>query len=80
MTATRPKPIRVHEIRFTVEGEGGFPVDMLRHDTCYPADQASVRSIEVGRIRRQIHLISRTQTPDKPTRERWQSYRWTVVS
>ena len=33
---------------YTVEGVGDFPLDMLRHDCAYPADQESVTAIMAG--------------------------------
>ena len=33
---------------YAVEGVGDFPLDMLRHDCAYPADQASVAAILAG--------------------------------
>src|SRR2546422_5836512 len=34
--------------KYAVEGFGDFPLDMLRHDCAYPADQESVAAIMAG--------------------------------
>ncbi len=59
--------------RFTVEGFGAFPVDMLRYDACYPADSVSATLIN-GRGRRAVNLRSYRE----PTIGRWNSFMWTV--
>ena len=68
-------------ITFTVAGTGPFPIDMLRHDCCYPARTGDAKSIEYsldldldGRKRR-ITLISHAH----PTVERWNHFGWSIV-
>jgi len=74
--------------RFTVEGSGPFPLDMLRYDQCYPATQQAVDQILVSmdetRIigeRRQIELFVAhpIRQHHKLTPERWESFGWTIV-
>jgi len=68
---------------FVVEGRGEFPVDMLRYDQCYPADESQAR--QLLRLREQptemvtVMLIHRSDTKYwKPTEGRWQSFLWRV--
>lgn len=73
----------VHMARVTV-GFGGFPVDMLRYDQCFPATEQDAGKIErrnsrsvsdVGDGTRQVevHQISVDRKP-RWTRERWGSF------
>lgn len=83
-------------ITFEVEGKGNFPGDMLRYDSCYPVGPRDVEAVFLqegpGRslswegswksspprkIRLSIMSITRNS---KPTRERWRSLEWPVVS
>ncbi len=70
-------------IEFTVEGVGDFPLDMLRHDCAYPADQESVAAITKGlgwasARRSRVTLVVRLVSDRPPTAERWRSYGWVV--
>jgi hypothetical protein len=69
--------------RFTVQGLYKFPIDMLRYDSCWPADTRSAQDIE----------LSQTHTPERGTYQitlltwstgitpaRWASFGWTVTS
>lgn len=68
--------------RFRVYGRGPFPVDMLRHDCCYPADTTSAfqimedasGGIETYRKVREVVLITNMRLG--PTVERWRSFGW----
>lgn len=73
-------------IDFVVEGNGPFPIDMLRYDACYPAsvDDAEkiVTHLEFHAPYRVTlrHVISKGENPlAKPTRGRWASFGWAVV-
>lgn len=73
-------------IEYTVEGQGYFPVDMLRYDRSWPHRQADVGLIDIpeaGRVHhgmRQVDLCMCGQTSkDGPTEARWQSFGWRVV-
>ena len=62
---------------FTVRGHGPFPVDMLRYDSCHPVYPADATAL--------IQTESRTVTlstyaAHAPTRGRWESFGWTVLS
>jgi hypothetical protein len=63
---------------FTVEGAGEFPLDMLRYDQCYPysaVDSALMHREHSERRRIVLQSCSRRM----PSRERWQSFTWTIV-
>jgi hypothetical protein len=72
--------------RFTVEGVRNFPLDMLRHDHCWPASQDDVeliaRTLErESRLPFRIRLATyRLATTDGPTVRRWESFGWRVVT
>jgi len=41
--------MKTHEVSFIVIGQVlAFPLDMLRYDACFPADQASVAEIDAS--------------------------------
>lgn len=77
-------------IVFTVKGKGSFPVDMLRHDQCYPMDAESVENIQCVKtatgsgscislkhqIVRKVQLVN--VTGQAPTKGRWNSFGWVV--
>ena len=71
---------------FAVEGVGDFPLDMLRHDCAYPADQESVAAIMAGlrwaasRKRSRETLRVRLVSHRAPTSERWRTFGWTVTA
>jgi hypothetical protein len=83
MAAREPKVLP-----FTVEGSGEFPTDMLRYDVCEfasPEDEAVAGkgyddpAFEPRRRRVQV-LSSSLNLHSKPTRGRWASFGWHVVS
>ena len=65
------------ELEYGAVGSGEFPVDMLRYDRCWPAEEAG--SYELARDaaapRRMVLLHSHQQ----PTEARWLSFGWRVV-
>jgi hypothetical protein len=68
-----------------VAGSGEFPLDMLRYDSCVPRAQADVarldyhgRDVSLFRIV-ELYMFS-TSSDALPTRTRWQSYGWHVLS
>ena len=69
---------------YAVEGFGDFPLDMLRHDSAYPADPESVAAIMAGlrwaasRKRSRELLVVRLVSQRAPTSERWRSFGWSV--
>ena len=76
-------------LKFTVEGCGTFPVDMLRYDGCYPRDTESAVALtychrctkELTSQPRQVNLTSRIERgfDPGPTDARWNSFGWKVV-
>lgn len=65
---------------FTVTGTFPFPLDMLRYDTCYPADHESVVAIEesIQRVNYRTYTVKLRSRVSAPTQERWHSFQWTV--
>jgi hypothetical protein len=73
------------DIRFTVEGRGEFPLDMLRYDRCFPrtgedADMM-LRQPEHLRSTRCVTLVAlaRDNRFWQPTEGRWLSFGWSVI-
>jgi hypothetical protein len=70
--------------KFTVEGHGTFPFDMLRYDYCFP--NCEENNLEVERVkgtwgvRRQVKLARYCENKKSmPTQARWHSFGWTVL-
>jgi hypothetical protein len=59
--------------RYTVEGTGQFPVDMLRYDSCWPSTSKDVPLPTKGG---RVELVG----IQEPTLLRWRSFGWTVTS
>jgi len=70
--------------RFTVEGSGEFPLDMLRSDRCWPAgaDDAARIGAHYGMADpdgvRARSVTLETAEKYAPNRQRWLSFRWRV--
>jgi len=69
--------------RFTVAGDGTFPFDMLRYDSCFPAsstDAASIPRKDFGSAggMREVTLVSHSR--HRPTTARWNSFGWGVIN
>lgn len=68
---------------FCVEGDGAFPICMLRHDQCWPAGRrdelAIAMSIDIDTPApwRQVNLATRAQ--NAPSLRRWRSKGWRVI-
>lgn len=62
-----------------VYGEGAFPMDMLRYDTCWPAHGTDVMQLD-AREYRGVCLGRHARERNDPgwTTERWESFGWTV--
>lgn len=64
----------------TISGRGHFPIDMLRYDQCWPAEQQDVESIGLSVAHSgqdETHTIQvLSQYP--PTTARWMSFSWKV--
>lgn len=72
-------------MRFTVEGSGSFPIDMLRYDACWPATQADVSTVESSFLSVRLRgpgprkVTVETNGARRPTRDRWASFGWAVI-
>lgn len=79
----------MYTMTFTVTGTFAFPLDMLRYDNCYPADQDAVgcmqsalnpRSIKEGELRVTLRRAGATKgEAEGITPARWESFGWRVV-
>lgn len=72
--------------RFTVEGNGEFPIDMLRYDHAWPEHEhpdsynVAMRYDDGGEKYLKLRRVSLlTDSPNAPTEGRWQSFTWRVV-
>ena len=71
--------------RFTVEGRGEFPADMLRTDQCWPASVEAASGVaahygahgptDIG----QRAITLETAAKYAPNRQRWLSFGWRVL-
>lgn len=69
---------------FSVTGTFQFPVDMLRYDACFPADETQSAYIESTRhapaLPVTVRLARYTRRDMAPvTPDRWKSFGWTVL-
>lgn len=68
---------------FDVEGKGHFPIDMLRHDQCFPMSELDSRVIEnydAVRGIRTVRLCAVSHVGWQPTDGRWDSFGWHVMN
>jgi hypothetical protein len=70
------RPTRVYE--YHVTGSGRFPVDMLRHDSAWPATSADAGIIEQCSIVMGQRVSVKVRSYRQPTIARWHSYGWRV--
>lgn len=76
----RKQTMKVNEVKFTVEGSGPFPLDMLRYDCAFPNSEMDSNAAErMDGGLRTVDLIMRSSR-DKPTFGRWASFGWTVTA
>lgn len=68
----------VYEWYLVVEGRGGFPLDMLRYDACFPYEQTDSNRIE-RHDRRRIAFVRRGVNEGTGTAARWESFGWKVI-
>ena len=72
-------------IRFTVKGRFHFPLDMLRHDACWPIDSIAAARMEHSFDSRnsegyEIELAHWAANSNwEPTFGRWASFGWHVM-
>lgn len=67
---------------FIVEGDGRFPLDCLRYDSAWPAEERDSYAIHPAyddhdMPRRAIMI--KTRWPSAPTIDKWKAYGWTVT-
>jgi transketolase N-terminal domain/subunit len=75
-------------VRYTVEGAGQFPFDMLRYDGSYPHQQTDSSAMEYDQLFTALKDSRRQVTLEKlcdvrvwePCRERWVSFGWKVTN
>ncbi|HEY6415282.1 MAG TPA: hypothetical protein VIX41_03560 [Acidimicrobiales bacterium] len=67
---------RQYLYRYTVEGRGSFPEDMLRYDSCWPGRQADVPLPGPSSESRRVEVVG----IKPPTEARWHSFGWRVVA
>lgn len=69
-------------LQFTVQGGGVFPVDMLRYDSCFPAQPNDVLEITraaTASTSRRVNLVRRQRNKtEQLTTDRWRSFGWEV--
>lgn len=73
---------RFRMYRYTVEGAGEFPYDMLRYDESHPDQQADSLGLDTHhRERRTVTLIHKTIGASSwhPQEDRWKSFLWRVT-
>ena len=73
--------MKLYYHRFTVEGSGHFPHDMLRYDGCWPSTSEDVVAMdfEEDGMRRRVTLTTIGHKDRVATVERWRSFGWAVV-
>lgn len=77
------KQIKFYETIVTVEGDGPFPIDMLRYDCCFPDSETMSERIDFlnDQHNRVIELRRRGLNPrlGQHSIGRWRSFGWTVI-
>ncbi len=69
-------------MKFTVEGRGRFPYDMLRYDRCFPASSADSSMIDPGwgkELIREVTLRTDQGKHFQPAAKRWESFGWRLI-
>jgi hypothetical protein len=76
----------MREYRFTVEGKGSFPFDMLRYDSCWPIAPEDAMQMEEPDTRQRFGELRRVELAHRAdhggwraTDGRWASFMWNVV-
>ena len=64
--------------KFTVEGSGKFPIDMLRYDRAFPCIERDSGQI-TARGKRRVALLKVDPNRTGPTVARWGSFGWRVI-
>ena len=61
---------------YYVTGRGQFPLDMLRHDDCWPATSSDAALIDKEDYKEHRSILMHSY--HEPTVARWQSFVWSV--
>ena len=72
----------VYRQTFTAKGQGPFPIDMLRHDECYPKTETDSNKITATFQDHHFEIALERIVFDRdalPTAARWASFLWNVV-
>lgn len=77
-----------HVMLLVVEGQRSFPIDMLRYDSCVPAEERDSRAIErsVWPEARAVERVSLRRFAVDDDRghhlaeKRWNAFGWKVIS
>ncbi len=82
--------MKMYNHEFTVKAVKGFtfPLDMLRYDGCFPADEKDARELEttigykspVDFLGMEVRLEKTAEKSWKPTNGRWESFGWKVIN
>ncbi len=79
----------MHIREYRVAGHGDFPVDMLRYDSCWPADGDSAFKLVLPLYEQtndgqrnwlRKTRVLRLRSYSNPTDARWSSFGWMVVN
>lgn len=65
---------------FDVDGDGRFPLDMLRYDSCFPRDDVvGLIGVDGGRRTVRMACYHKLKSKSYITPARWESFGWTVT-
>lgn len=69
---------------FTVEGEGDFPLDMLRYDNAWPELESEIYKLTPALAERYgqprtVKLVRFAFNREGPTEARWKRFAWKVL-
>ena len=73
--ADRPREFYLYE----VQGSGVLPVDMLRYDSAWPANQEAVSRMSTAQRPDGGPRAVRLASYHRPTVDRWKSFGWQVL-
>jgi hypothetical protein len=74
----RPSTRKIYEWYLVVEGSGEFPIDMLRYDSAFPAEERDSSAIQKDG-RRRVVLLRRGVGASEGSHARWRSFGWPIV-
>lgn len=61
---------------YYVSGNTSFPIDMLRHDECWPCDPSTIELISQDFLESNVSV--KIKSHRAPTIDRWLSFGWSV--